>query len=279
MSNGELEGERGAPLWPERLPRRAHPSQGVRHALAERLARRRGLGLTRVFSPAVGRQRVARIARLVRDFAPGATRLRVLDLGAGDGTFAVRLAEEGAEVVAVEGRAEHVARIRALVEERAVAVTVIHGDVRDLPAEHAAYDVVLCLGLLYHLPPPDVFRLVEHVAQAARHLAIFETQVSLAPRHAAEHGGATYFGDYCREDTTQPAASLGNPTSFWLTRASLLNLLDRSGFTSVAEALNPPVPELAAYADHVTLIARKGPARLPAPRRRDEGPGRGRSTR
>ena len=247
------------PGWPEDLPRRAHPSQGVRYALAERLARRRGRGMPRIFSASVGRQRVDRVARLVRDFAPDSTQpLRVLDLGAGDGAFAVRLAEDGADVVAVEGRAENVSQIRALVEERGAAVTVIHRDVRDLPAEPAAFDVVLCLGLLYHLPPPDVFRLVEHIAGTTRHLAIFETQTSLAPKHAAEHRGATYFGDYYREDTTQPGASLDNESSFWLTRPSLLNLLDRSGFTSVAEALTPPVPELAAYTDHLTLIARKG---------------------
>lgn len=245
--------------WPEDLPRRAHPSQGLRYALAERLSRRKGLGLAHVFSPSVGRARVDRVERLVRDFGPDRRRpLRVLDLGAGDGTFAVRLAEVGADVVAVEGRAENVEQIRALAQERDVSITVIHADVRELPAERAAFDVVLCLGLLYHLPPSGVFGLVEHVAAATSHLAIFETQVSLAPKHAAEHRGGTYFGDHYREDTTQPGASLDNPTSFWLTRSSLLNLLDRSGFTSVAEALNPPVPELAAYADHLTLIARKG---------------------
>ncbi|HEX8086994.1 MAG TPA: class I SAM-dependent methyltransferase [Solirubrobacteraceae bacterium] len=254
-----VEGETGAPRWPEHLPQRAHPSQGVRHALAERLARRNGLGLTRIFSAAVGRQRVDRVAQLARDFGPDVARpLRVLDPGAGDGAFAVRLAEDGADVVAVDGRAEHVARIRALVQEHDASVMVIHSDVRDLRAEHAAFDVVLCLGLLYHLPLPDVFRLVEYVAHTTRHLAIFETQISLAPKHSAEHRGATYFGDYYREDTSQPGASLDNPASFWLTRPSLLNLLNRSGFTSVAEALNPPVPELAAYTDHMTLIARKG---------------------
>jgi hypothetical protein len=51
-------------------------------------------------------------------------------------------------------------------------------------------------------------------------------------------------------------ASAGNPTSFWLTKPSLINLLADSGFTSVSEQLFPRGETW--HADRLTLLALKG---------------------
>ena len=204
--------------------------------------------------------RVARTVQILSDLLPDVSGSRILDLGALEGGFAVELARRGAHVVAVEGRAAHVAKITLAKEALGLdTLEIAEGDVRTLdPAALGTFDAVLCLGILYHLEALDAVRLIELVAACARRLAIVETQVSLVPRSSFEDGATTYWGSPYPEDTAQPAASLDNPESFWLTRASLLNLLTRCGFTSVAESLAPYVPGIAAYRDHVTLVAAKG---------------------
>ena len=205
---------------------------------------------------------VRRIAQLVRDHAARPLDgLRILDLGAYEGGLSVELALGGAEVVAVEARHPHVAKLRfaagALGLER---LTAVEGDVRDLPdLVVGPFDVVLCLGVLYHLDHPDVFRLVRAVADLAESFAVFETQVSLSRAREVTNGdGRAYWGRDHAEDPLSPGAAVGTTRSFWLTRPSLLRALGSVGFTSIAEALYPAVPPLAAFRDHIVLVAHKG---------------------
>lgn len=98
-------------------------------------------------------QRVERIARLVSDLARRPLdELEVLDLGALEGGFSVALARRGARVTAVEGREHHAAKIEFAARALDVDVSVVRSDVRAFTLEPDRYDVVLCLGLLYHLP-------------------------------------------------------------------------------------------------------------------------------
>ncbi|HEX5631784.1 MAG TPA: hypothetical protein VFX50_01105, partial [Gemmatimonadales bacterium] len=52
-------------------------------------------------------------------------------------------------------------------------------------------------------------------------------------------------------------SSLGNASSFWLTRASLVDVLLDTGFTTVSEVRVPHIPWQPD--DHVTLAAIRGP--------------------
>lgn len=215
-------------------------------------------------------QRVERIVRLVGDLAPRPLEeLRVLDLGAYEGGFAVELARLGATVVAVEGREPHVEKARFAAHVLGLErLEVLHEDVRALGGlELAPFDVVLCLGVLYHLPAADVIRLVHDLARHCSGFAIVETQVGLSGRTRVEAGGREYRGLTYPEDVSEPGASLDNPESFWPTRASLLNLLADAGFTSVTECLVPAIPALDAYRDHVTLVAVPGDQGTEAPER------------
>lgn len=208
----------------------------------------------------VAEARVGRIARLATDLAGPAEGLRVLDLGCYEGAFSVELALRGAEVVGVDAREAHVAKARFAAEALGLQrMRVLHADVRTLAdLELGEFDVVLCLGLLYHLPAEEAAALTAAVHRHTRRFAIFETQVGLTGPERVRIGGHEYRGIRYPEDTTQPGASVENPESFWPTRPSLLNLLTDSGFTSVCECLMPVVPELAAYRDHVTLVAAAG---------------------
>lgn len=204
---------------------------------------------------------IARVAQFVEDFAGKPVRdLRVLDLGAYEGGFSIELASRGAQVVAVEAREPHVAKMRFAKEALGLArLEVVRADVRELSStDWEPFDVVLCLGILYHLGAPDCFRLVKTVAELCQGIAIIETQTALQPREGVSFDGRTYSGIGYVEDPAWPGAAIDDTRSFWMTKASLLNLLRDAGFSTVAECLVPAVPETIVFEDHLTLVARKG---------------------
>lgn len=215
----------------------------------------------------VAEERVDRIIQVVLDSAGGSVGgWRVADLGCYEGAFAVELAKRGAEVLAVDGREQHVAKVRFAKEALGLdTLQAIVADMREFElTEYGEFDIVLCLGLLYHLPAPAVVRLVEQMHGACRRFAVIETQVSLKARHTIHQGGHDYAGAFAREDSRFPGAALSDEPAFWPTRPALLNLLQAVGFTSVLECLNPVIPALAAYRDHLTLVAMAG-TKLDAP--------------
>jgi 2-polyprenyl-3-methyl-5-hydroxy-6-metoxy-1,4-benzoquinol methylase len=212
--------------------------------------------------------KLRRITQVVSDIAgrPLAD-LRVLDLGSLEGLYAVELARHGASVMAVEIREANIEKMRFAKEALALDnFEIVSDDVRNLNAEkYGHFDIVLCLGLLYHLDAPDVFDFTKRVAEVCRRAAIFDTHVSLADEISQAYDGEEYRGTNFlehRDDETEEErkqklwASAGNPKSFWLTKPSLNNLLSRVGFTSVYECHNPS--EINKPADRVTLVALKG---------------------
>lgn len=93
-----------------------------------------------------GRLEFWRTQEVLRRLLPEAP-ARVLDVGGGSGVHAEWLAGDGYEVELVDPVPLHLEQAARL-----PGVSVRHGDARALPAEDAAYDVVLLLGPLYHLP-------------------------------------------------------------------------------------------------------------------------------
>jgi SAM-dependent methyltransferase len=198
--------------------------------------------------------RVRRVVQLVADLAHGPVeRLRILDLGALEGLFAVELARRGASVVAVEGREANLEKMRLAQEALGLEhLELRYEDVRTLdPARHGHFDVVLCLGLLYHLDAPDVFSLLERMRGVCRDLVIIETRVSPYPSVQHHYKGRQYWGVVAPEPPPDIPphsrdalwSSIGNPNSFEFTRASLCNALGDVGYSSVLECHLPPLKE------------------------------------
>ncbi len=243
---------------------------------------------TRSAEPSGEEAKLRRVRQLVDDLAPApVSQLRVLDLGALEGLYGIELALSGAEVVFVEGREASGERIRFAVEslglERAEVVTQ---DVQALTSqEHGEFDVVLCIGLLYHLDAAGVFVLLERMRSVCRGLLVLDTHVALEDDELAGFdaqefwvdphalsgvrtvvvGGRTYRGRDYREHepgataeqrTRATWASLDNDTSFWPTKPSLMNALVAAGFTTVLECAVPPLVGLPP--DRVTLVAVPG---------------------
>lgn len=208
-------------------------------------------------------ERVKRVVQLVADFAPRPLPdLRILDLGAHEAGFAIELARRGAEVIAVEPRDGHVAKASFVKQALGLdRLRIVQGNARDITTlVDGRFDVVLCLGLLYHLDAEGACSLLHALRPLTESFAIIETQIALTGRTRFVHRGNAYLGLRSPETPRSPGAAIDVTSSFWLTKPSLLNLLTDAGFSSVVECLNPVIPDLAAFRDHVTFVAAAGDA-------------------
>jgi SAM-dependent methyltransferase len=159
--------------------------------------------------------------------------LRVLDLRCGEGGFALEMAKLGAEVVAVEGRAELAEKAEFARDAlRLRNVSIDRGDIRRLSVEeHGFFDVVLALGVLDHLDAPAVFDVAKRLGSVCKGFALIEARLAPRARSAREFDGLVFRGVNDRSSHDAPA--------FVLTRRSMLGLLGLAGFTSIAETLDP----------------------------------------
>jgi 2-polyprenyl-3-methyl-5-hydroxy-6-metoxy-1,4-benzoquinol methylase len=208
-------------------------------------------------------------------------KLRVLDLACLEGQYGIEFALHGADVVAIEGRKQSLEKARFAKDVLSLNnLKLVLGDVRDLDeADHGQFDVILCLGILYHLDTPDVMNFLESISKLCKKVTIIDTHVSPKDKVSYIWKTNTYWGDYVTEHDTEATreeklvsawSSLDNVRAFWFTRASLCNLLRHVGFTSVYECLNPyefhnpnwPQPtegdRHVVWKDRITLVAIKG---------------------
>jgi SAM-dependent methyltransferase len=203
----------------------------------------------------------ARIIQLAADvLARPFDDLRVLDLACHEGLYGLEFAMHGASVLAIEGREENARKARFAAHELGLGnrYDIVVEDVRELSVErHGTFDIVLCLGILYHLEADDVFRLAEALYATSERLAIIRTAVGLSGRRVEHFGGRAYHG-FTYEEPHTAWSSIGNRTSFWPTRRSLLNLLCDVGFTSVLNVAAPPVIDLDKLEDAAVIACLKG---------------------
>lgn len=98
--------------------------------------------------------------------------LRVLDLGTRDGFFAFEMERRGAEVLAVDYMPRTGTGFDVAARLLGSRVTYLERNVYALdPAEIGTFDIVLFLGLLYHLPDPlGGLRLVRSLSRRRMHL-------------------------------------------------------------------------------------------------------------
>jgi 2-polyprenyl-3-methyl-5-hydroxy-6-metoxy-1,4-benzoquinol methylase len=194
--------------------------------------------------------------------------LRLLDLACHEGIYAIEFARHGANVVGIEGREAHIEKARFVKDALSLNnLDIVQDDVRNLSRDKYGYfDVVLCLGILYHLDVPDVFSFIERIAEVCEDIAIVDTRIAFGPTQPYVYKNTRYWGHRVNEghhanDTVEQKmkrywASLDNFTSFCLSRTSLYSMLGSVGFTSVYECYIPPEPTKPI--DRITLLAIKG---------------------
>ena len=78
--------------------------------------------------------------------------MKIIDLGAGTGEYSLYFARNGYKVTAIELVEKHVMQIKEKINTE-TSLEVFQGNAMDVSMiEDKSYDVVLCLGPLYHLP-------------------------------------------------------------------------------------------------------------------------------
>jgi hypothetical protein len=223
-------------------------------------------------------EKTRRAVQIAHDFfGADLSRLRVLDLGAAEGGLGLEFARQGARVVCVEGREANLAKARFAAEALGLTgITFLHDDVRNLANLGGSFELVLCYGLLYHLDAPAACQLAANIHRLSSRLAVFDTHYSLVAAETVDFRGERYSGWSFREHVEEataaeklanPWSSLDNTRSFWLTKPSLLNLLNALGFSTVYEVEAPLVFDFFSretdvrykYRDSTTLVAVKAP--------------------
>jgi tRNA (mo5U34)-methyltransferase len=188
-----------------------------------------------------------------------------LDLACSEGWFAHRLLEWGANrVVGVDARPENIRRARLVRNQLGVNRRRLRFrtcDIFDL-GDFGRFDVVLCLGLIYHLENPvGALRIARRLT---RGLCVVESQLTEQAepiRHGWGETGvfveqdASWASCYEPDQDATPIASTGGVVSFIPNRAALVQALATAGFSTV-EPLAVPTDGNQQYRDgHRVVIA------------------------
>jgi tRNA (mo5U34)-methyltransferase len=149
---------------------------------------------------------------------------RALDVGPSDGFFSKRLAERGAEVTALDYRPKDGHGFGVMERLSGLTFEYIVGNILDLNVDQfGTFDIVLFLGVLYHLPDP--MRGLHAVRQVSSDAMFLETwyEPDLFPDVPVAR--------YWRANSAN-----NDPTNFWSpNRLCVLDMLHDAGFDVVRE--------------------------------------------
>jgi SAM-dependent methyltransferase len=141
----------------------------------------------------------------------------VADVGCGVGYFSGFLHDLGFNVIACDGRSENVEEAR----RRYPNIEFKHSNVEDeWTAQSGSYDLVLCVGLLYHLENP---------LRALRNLSAMTRKLLLIESYATPQQQTTL---YLREEADLEDQSL-TKLALYPSESTLIKTCYRIGFTNV----------------------------------------------
>ena len=208
--------------------------------------------------------KVRRIMQLTQDLSGRPFEgLQILDLGCGEGIYALEAGLRGATVTAIDGRTDRMSQGAEAARRLGLSTTVnfLKRDIRELNFSADAFDVIYFLGILYHLDKPNSFKVISSLLKVAP-LLLIDTMIATSGDHTAHFGGKEYEGRKVREhqdhDTVaqklaRTMTSLDNNLSFYFTRQSLIAMLRDIGYPTVLECQAPLAP--GQPKDRITLAA------------------------
>lgn len=210
---------------------------------------------------------------LNRQFPPAIRhQVRVADLGALEGGFAVEAARHGYQVVGFEARDNNFENCRFVKENLSLPnLTFVQDDVKQLD-KYGEFDVILCLGLFYHLDNPVSF--MKLMGKLTRSILVLDTHYShekdflydflpflnpykrmvtkrlpflasknnyaLSALATNEDSKGRWIKEYARKASQKRIdeskwAAFNNHRSFWLNKPELLQAFRDAGFDTIYE--------------------------------------------
>ena len=171
----------------------------------------------------------------------------VLDIGCNGGFFAIAMKQRGAaRVVGIDSDERYLAQARLAAEISGVDIELRHMTVYDVAALRERFDVVLFMGVLYHLRHPllALDLLHEHVAAD---MLVFQSMLRGSDQSTPVAGDYPFAERdvFMREDFPRlhfvEKRFAGDPTNWWIpNRACAEAMLRSAGFQVVMH----PVPEV-----------------------------------
>ena len=164
----------------------------------------------------------------------------LIDLGAGHCAFSLMARAMGWQATALDVRT---ARVPDLPEE----IRFLHGDIDSDAWTASDYDLIVCLGVYYHLDQDMQHRLLKkcrgkpliidtHFANPkglpTRYISALSETYEKNGETGADYREARHLSDEARK-TADARASFDNPTSWWQTKESLLDTLHDYGWPHI----------------------------------------------
>jgi tRNA (mo5U34)-methyltransferase len=216
--------------------------------------------------------RASMIEAAVREtLAAAGPKSRALDLACSEGWFAQRLLDWGAgEVLGIDVRPQSVRRAELVRDYLGLDAARLRFTAADALALHAEelgqFDVVLCLGLIYHVENPmGLLRLARSLTGS---LCVIESQttrvetpalIGFAARQSFDATDAVVAVHYESDQDANPLASFGGALSFCPNSAALELMAAQAGFADLrfAEPDSRHDPDFHS-GDRVVLLAGRG---------------------
>lgn len=159
--------------------------------------------------------------------------LRVLDIGARDGFFSFECERRGAEVVAIDYCPPHETGFPVAKQILGSKLELVHENVYKLtPAKYGKFDIVLFLGILYHLPDPMLALDIIHEMMNPEATLYLETVIidSDLPPELAKRPLMEFYPKASKDD---------DHTNYWgMTEQCVLDMLGENRLTCVTTTRN-----------------------------------------
>ena len=110
--------------------------------------------------------------RVLAQFLGDVSGRRILDMATGTGRAALALARRGAIVTGVDASREMLAVARARAADAGLSIEFVEGDAHALTFPDRAFDAVVCLRMLMHVP--DWRTALSELCRVSRHRLVFD---------------------------------------------------------------------------------------------------------